>query len=81
MTALEALALTIDRRGHLAGRCGHGNWIVGWSNRTQHTCDVPDCDREGAPCSKPCAIVRRTLRASQEALPAALQAAQPAEGG
>lgn len=70
MTALEALALTVDKYGHLAERCSHGAWLRGWNNRTQHDCDVPGCPRTGAPCTKACAAVR-----------AALQAAQPAEGG
>lgn len=60
-----ALSLTINRAGHLTDRCSHGQWLRGWGSHTRHDCDVPGCDRTGAPCTAACQAVRRALKAGE----------------
>lgn len=57
----SALALTVDKRGHLLN-CGHGQWLQGWGFQTRHECDVENCRKTGQPCSKKCQTVRAALR-------------------
>lgn len=55
-----ALALTVDKKGHLPS-CGHRLWLNGYGVRQRHACDLVECDGEGQPCTQRCQAVRAAL--------------------
>lgn len=53
----------VQTNGHI-WTCGHRLWLNGYSNQPgqRHTCDIPDCDGNGQPCSEKCQRARAAIR-------------------